>query len=288
MRVGVFATMKVLLGTFMAFRKSGIAFAVLFAASACGSKEDSNDPTPDGGGGGPTVLDGGGKIPDPPDGEAACQPGPCNYQKQDCPSGQACVPTTTPPASGDWPPACQVAGTKTAGQECAGWNDCETGLFCAGVGVWPDGGVKPGTCQKLCCGGDWSACGAGESCYRQLFLLRPGAAPGSDPVYAGADLCGAVGGCDLFDADSCPDPSKSCQLVDPRGSVACLPEGTAGLGEPCSTITRCKSGSVCKGARCRRLCRAVEGGSPMCPPDEGVCVHFATNPEGVGECTQVL
>lgn len=256
-----------------------------FAAACSGKSSDGGSGGNSGTGG--TVFDGGGKIPDPPDGEAACQSGACNYQAQDCPNGQTCMPSPTPPASGDWPPACQTAGSAQRGATCSAWNECALGLFCAGVGVLPGGGVKPGTCRKLCCGGDWSACDSGESCYQQLYLLRPGAAATDDPVYAGADLCGPVGGCDLFDAASCTEAGRTCQLVDPLGNVACLPEGTAGIGEACTTVTRCKSGSICTGGRCRRLCRAIEGGTPACPADEGVCVHYAIHPDGVGSCVEI-
>ena len=250
-----------------------VAFAGL--ALGCGGSED--DPaTPDGGGGGGTVLDGGGTIPDPPDGETLCAPGACNYQTQDCPSGQSCLPSATPPASGDWPPECQAAGTRAAGESCTAWNECVAGHFCAGVTQ-----TASGTCRKLCCGGDWSACGAGESCYQQLYLLRPG---GSEPAYANADLCAPVNDCDVFEASSCPS-GKACQIVDPTGNVACLTPGTAGLGDACSPSNPCEPGFSCVAEACRRLCRAVEGGEPSCPPGEGICVHFARDPAGVGECT---
>ena len=279
------ATMQVLLSRFTGMRAPSAAFGLLLLFAGCSGKKSENAAPGDAGL--PGVRDGGGKIPDPPTGELACQSGACNYQTQDCPGGQTCIPTPTPPASGDWPPSCQAAGTVAAGQSCSGWNDCALGLFCAGVSALPDGGVQPGTCRKLCCGGDWSACGPDESCYQQLFLLKPGAAPGTEPEYAGADLCGPIGGCDVLDATSCAEPGRTCQIVDPRGSVACLPEGTVELGGACSSVTRCKFGATCRGGKCRRLCRAEEGGTPACPPGEGVCVHFVENPHLVGECTDV-
>jgi hypothetical protein len=223
------------------------------------------------------VLDGGGTIPEPPAGEDFCAAGVCNYQAQDCAAGQSCLPTDTPPASGDWPPKCLAAGTQAAGQACTQWSECAAGHFCAGVSTG-----SAGVCRKLCCGGDWSACGEGQSCYQQLFLLRPGA---TEPSYASADLCAPVNDCDVFESASC-DSGKTCHIVDPTGNVACVQSGNAELGETCSNAERCVAGFACVGGACRRLCRAVEGGGePSCPAAEGICVHFVRNPPGVGECT---
>lgn len=256
-----------------------LALALLLAAG-CGSTP-ADETRPDSG---PTVFDGGGVKPDPPDGELLCQPGECNYQAQDCPSGGSCLPTTTPPGSGAWPPACQSAGAAAPGQACTGWNDCERGAFCVGLT-----GGAPGVCRKLCCGGDWSACPAGQSCIQELFLLPAGSTDPAQAKYAGADLCAPVGTCDLFDAQACAsEPGRTCQIVDPIGNVACAPSGDVAIGQACSSTLRCVAGASCVGGACRRLCRAVEGGLPACPAGEGVCVHFARNPEGVGECTLLV
>jgi hypothetical protein len=249
----------------------------------------SNSDTKGGGGsnagGAGVILDGGGKLPDAPNGQAACQSGTCNYQKQDCPSAGSCLPTDNPPAAGDWPPQCFTAGTTPAGSECSAWNECVAGYFCVGIGGTSDGGVSPGVCRKLCCGGDWSACPAGESCIQQVFLRRP---TGGDAVYANADLCAPVNNCDVLDPNSCADqPGKSCLIADPIGNVACIPSGTGDLGDKCGpSTTTCKAGFACVDDHCRRLCRAeADGGTPVCPKSEGLCVHFARDPAGVGECT---
>ena len=251
------------------------------------SQEDEGTGGTTGTGGSPTViLDGGGVIPDPPDGTAACQSGACNYQAQDCSSGGSCLPTDTPPGSGDWPPKCFSPGTRAAGDSCVAWNECIAGYFCLGIGGTADGGVAPGVCHKLCCGGDWSACPDGESCIQQVYLVRPG---GGDPMYANADVCAKVGGCDPLDPAACSDlPGRSCQIVDPTGNVACVPVGSAGAGEACSEKQPCKGGFACVADACRRLCKAVEGGGePSCPPQEGTCIHFNRDPAGVGECTPI-
>lgn len=266
----------------MRWRIVAVAYALL--SVGCSTKESADATSQDAGSGGmPTViLDGGGTIPDPPEGGLACQSGGCNYQAQDCAAGESCLPTDQPPASGEWPPKCFAAGSAAAGEACSAWDGCVAGHFCVGIGQAPDGGVVPGTCRKLCCGGDWSACPADESCFQQVYLLRPG---GTEPVYAKADVCAPVGGCDVFDASSCPD-GKSCQLVDPTGNVACVTAGSAKVGDPCSSDAPCVTGATCVAGHCRRLCKAVEGGGePSCPEAEGVCVHFVGDPPGVGECT---
>lgn len=264
---------------------------VVFIATlaACGGTNDAKvqgTGGADGGGTPKVILDGGGIIPDPPKGETLCQTGECNYQKQDCAAGTNCIPTDTPPTTGAWPPKCMPAGAKALGESCSAWNDCALGAFCVGIGGAADGGVVPGTCRKLCCGGDWSACPSDQSCIRQVYLVRPG---GGDPVYAKADVCAPVNDCDVFDLKACAEqPGRSCQIVDPIGNVACVPSGNGGPGDACDTKSPCKSGFACVADECRRLCKAVAGGGePSCPAAEGTCVHYNRDPLGVGECTDL-
>ncbi len=261
--------------------------AALAAVAACGGPTDdaAGAGGSDGGAGKPNViLDGGGIVPDAPAGETFCQKGECNYQKQDCAGGSACLPSDSPPATGDWPPKCMSAGSKPIGESCSAWNDCVLGGFCVGISGAADGGVVPGTCRKLCCGGDWSACPNGQSCVQQVHLVRPG---GGDATYANADVCVPVNGCDVLDTKSCADhPGKSCQIVDPTGNVACMTAGTGGPGAKCGTKLSCQAGFACVADECRRLCKAVSGGGePSCPVAEGTCIHYLRDPEGVGECT---
>lgn len=258
--------------------------AYLGACGGSGGDENGTGGTAGNAGNPNVILDGGGTIPDPPKGETLCQKGECNYQQQDCSGGATCLPTDTPPATGDWPPKCLPAGTKALGESCSAWNDCIHGAFCVGISGTADGGVIPGTCRKLCCGGDWSACGTGQSCIQQVYLVRPS---GGDPVYAKADVCAPVNDCDVLDPDSCAGkPGKSCQIADPTGNVACLPAGTGGPGDACDPKTPCKAGFACVADECRRLCKAVAGGGePYCPMSEGTCVHYNRDPAGVGECT---
>ena len=42
---------------------------------------------------------------------------------------------------------------------------------------------------------------------------------------------------------------------------------------------------VCVGGFCIKLCQFKQCGDPTCTADEGSCVHFPRDPEGVGECS---
>ena len=209
-------------------------------------------------------------VEDAPDGAAACAEGTCNYQTQTgCDDTQACRPqfnTTAPEVH----PGCEPAGDAKAGQSCAASSDCARGSYCA-----------IGTCHKLCCGGDWSACDAGESCIRTLQVRA-----GGQVIDAGADLCFPVGTCDPFDPQSCAEESgRECKIVDPTGAVACAPRSDAQLGDACAPPEVCAQGLTCVAGTCIKLCAFALCGDPACTEAVGTCVHFARDPEGVGECT---
>ena len=251
---------------------SAVAAAALVAAHGCGQGESDsgadagNSPA----GAAPTVLDAGGEIPAPPNGAMLCPEGTCNYQTQvGCDDRQACWPFVS--SDGDIAPACAPAGIRREGEACSDWPDCARGHACV-----------DGKCRRLCCGGDWSACADGDGCIRRLALEVDGAA-----LASGASLCYPVNTCDVLAPDACAsEPDQTCQVVDPLGRTACSPAGSAAVGEPCSTAVICAAGLMCVADTCRRLCRAEEGAQPACPAEEGYCVHFSRDPEGVGECTQ--
>ncbi len=238
-------------------------------AVACGSGETTDDAEPT-----TTcprvVKNGGGGIENPPDGVSLCPAGVCNYQSQEgCAADQACRPVYNADQTGI-EPGCQPAGAGATGDACTSDTECAVGYLCAAA-----------RCRKICCGADWTACDAGESCIRQLDFKV-----GSDVVRSGADLCFPVGTCDVLDETACDDqPGRDCKLVDPTGAEACAPHSPEQLGEACSGPSVCDRGLSCVGGKCRRLCRAEECGEPACPESEGTCVHFDRDPPGVGECT---
>lgn len=247
-----------------------VAFCLLLGlGNACGAGETAPTDTPL-----PTcpalVVDTLLQLEDPPDGAAACGEGDCNYQTQaGCADDQACRPqfTLTEP---EVHAGCEAAGSAQSGEACLVQSECARGLYCA-----------LGTCHKLCCGADWSACDAGESCIRSLDVRA-----GGEVISADVDLCFPVGTCDPLDGSGCEDePGRECKIVDPTGAVACAPRSDADVGDSCSPPAVCKQGLSCVGGYCTRLCRFAECGEPACGEGEGTCVHFLRDPEGLGECT---
>ena len=177
---------------------------------------------------------------------------------------------TCAPSAEDGTPRCEPAGTGPTGAACQSWTDCAPGMICAG-----------GACRKLCCGGDWTGCPEGEHCLRKLVVQL---AKDAGTVDSKAFVCVPVNNCDVLVPTSCglTLPGVACLIADPTGATACLPEGTGLSGGSCP----CKGGFTCVNDLCRRLCKAVEGGGePSCPTGEGPCVHFNSDPPGVGECT---
>jgi hypothetical protein len=246
-----------------------LALVGLFAHVGCGStgSTSSSSSNPDGG---PDyrIVDAGGDPATPPDGKAACPAGVCNYQTgAGCTDmAIACVPSVD--AMGKATPSCTAPGTKKIDEACKAANDCGAGMFCVG-----------GACRELCCGGDWTGCSSpNEHCIAAVaFSDGKGGV-----IQTGAMACLPVNTCDALNPASCNAPGTTCQIVDPTGATACLPDGTGGPGEACP----CKGGYLCVAGACRRLCKAVEGGGdPACQSGEGDCVHFTRDPMNVGECT---
>jgi hypothetical protein len=166
-------------------------------------------------------------------------------------------------------PGCEPAGAGESGDACAAQAECARGYYCAA-----------GACHKLCCGADWTGCPKGESCIRSLEVRA-----GGRVIAAEASLCFPTGTCDPLTNQGCEDdPSRECKIVDPTGAVACAPRSNAGLGDDCAPPTVCKSGLNCVGGTCIKLCAFEACGEPACSADEGTCVHFLRDPEGLGEC----
>ncbi len=250
--------------------------AAIFAVG-CGASTGEGTTSTGGPDAGPpeieVILDGGGAPATPPDGASRCpQDGLCNYQTgAGCPAGTpSCLPL--PDGNGGVAPACNLAGSGASGAACTAATDCAAGHLCV-----------EGTCHKLCCGGDWTGCAsAGEHCLQGLVY---GDGKGGT-LQTKAMLCSPINTCDALVPSSCPKAGTTCQIADPTGATACLPEGQGGSGDACP----CQGGFTClvgeNGSECRRLCKAVAGGGdPFCQSGEGICVHYNRDPSGVGECT---
>jgi hypothetical protein len=261
-------------------RRSGLFVAALLLVSGCDSSGSVDTGIPqhlDGGApeGYVVILDGGGDAAVPPDGQAACPAGVCNYQ-----TGEGCQPPTPAcvPALGNGgvvTPACEAADAGVTGGSCSHATDCAPGYLCS----------SDSTCHKLCCGGDWTGCDSpSQHCIETL--LYQGTDGGS--VNTGAMLCYPINTCDALEPTSCTAPGTACVIADRTGATACLAEGAGTTGQPCP----CKGGFVCltdsKGTACHRLCGAVAGGAPpYCQTGEGICVHYNRDPPGVGECVEL-
>lgn len=282
---------------------AGAALAGLACAIACGAADSVS--------GGtarciPTLCLASDKIEAPPDGEKACPTGVCNYQSQTgCPAAATCG-AQPDSMTATITPKCVQTGTRDRGQVCDATNLCLPGYQCIHAAG------KPGFCRKLCCGdsskgyGDWTACPTGESCIRSIVATfeQPPNSGNKITVDAHVYACVPVNNCDVLDKDSChddpdaDDPSRPvCRIADPTGNVACLPPGSATLGEPCAHLDQCGPVQICAQSTdkqgiphgdftCRRLCRLPQScGDRPCPSEEGTCVHFNRDPAGVGECT---
>jgi hypothetical protein len=237
------------------------------------------------------IYPGGGVIPEAPDGPSLCPAGACNFQTQaGCASSEVCSPHYDM-ASNSIIPACLRTGTVKSGAAC----DDSMNVLCAPGLVCVDG-----KCAKPCCGGDWTACDEGESCIRSATIFETTSGE-KIPYDKGLGTCAPVGTCNVLDTTSCSSDSVRpvCRIVDPRGFVACQPHSTGGdaqLGEDCSEQKQCAAGLHCAGlfaedasaqTKCVRLCAwgSCDDAKPACGKDEGTCVHFLHDPEGVGECT---
>lgn len=250
-----------------ALRALARAASYLAALGLAGCTDSSTTAQPewDGGtDGGRPVIDGGGTVPDPPDGANACPQGACNYQSgAPCTGGDACLPAVV---GSSVAPTCQGAGDTPLGAACTAFAACEPGALCVA-----------GRCRKLCCGGDWSACPTGESCYRALEVRVANV-----PQASGAEVCYPVDDCDPFGANTCP-AGQACGVVDPVGHVGCISVGTGEQGDPCSADEPCSARHVCAGGECRKLCHAVVGDGSPCTAYEA-CVFTAQDPPGLGQC----
>ena len=247
------------------------------AAFACGSADTVSEAQPSDHCH-EVVLNTDDEIPPSPNGVDLCPSGPCNYQDQSgCAADRNCAPAPTAAGSGITPACIPItiprSGEGTTGDACRTSNECAKGYACGG-----------GACRRLCCGLDRDACGAGETCFQELFMALEA---DGEQISTGAYLCYPTG-CDVLTSEDCP-AGFDCKIIDPAGTTACIPPSPEELGEPCEAPSICRRGLTCVGPdgqkTCRRLCRHEACGEPACQPGEGACVHFNRDPEGVGECT---
>ena len=251
-------------------------------AAACGSGDTSSASPPPGHctiyyglAGNPETSAEGGAAP------ARCATSPCGYQSQSgCPADGTCFPHFDDKTN-TVAPACGEVGTVRAGQACDDKSLCARGLLCV-----------EGRCAKPCCDGDSSVCAADERCVREVKASNGEFVPG-------LGTCATINDCDPLSTAACgSDPAwPVCRIIDHVGTVACSRAGERDLGDDCDSAHPCGAGQHCAGnessavaatiqTKCVRLCKFGScGAEPACGKDEGVCVHFDRDPDGVGECT---
>jgi hypothetical protein len=225
------------------------------------------------------IGQGGDVLPPAPDGASLCPAGPCNYQSQTGCTGSDSCAIHIDDTAGTAAPTCEAAGTVARDAACSDSAPCGNGLVCVDK-----------VCRKLCCGSDWTACGAGEGCVQQIHVSIGTGKPLVDPQVG---ICVPVNDCNVLDAHSCTtDPTRPvCRIADPIGDVACQPASSLNLGDTCDSDHQCGPVMLCAGADssgqsvCRSLCRADRCGTPSCSNVTDTCVHFNRDPAGVGECT---
>jgi hypothetical protein len=110
------------------------------------------------------------------------------------------------------------------------------------------------------------------------------------------DWSGVDGGCastaagcnPVSQTGCCPEDKCGLVLEDGFGRIDCAPNGTRGIGEPCTEPTTgdgyddCAAGGHCFDGRCREICTTI---NDTC--SDGVCLEFADsagNPQPLNWC----
>ena len=197
-----------------------------------------------------------------------CVPGACDLVEQDCMNGQACGFAQV---DGKTQRTCGPAGTGMEGAECTN-AACAAGLACV---ILAQG--QPAVCLRYC--NTNADCSAPDLCNQAIAPQGTNERPlvCAPPPAA----------CDVL-AQDCADQSQGCFLTN--NGPACLPAGTAAVGEPCQN-TRCVKGATCvtlqdAGTECATLC-GFPNTEPTC--QTGTCAQLSTQSGpvldgGVGVC----
>ncbi|KIG15225.1 hypothetical protein DB30_05769 [Enhygromyxa salina] len=191
--------------------------------------------------------------------------GPCDFDKQDCPSGEQCtlwsecIPEIPEPAqSGE--PCVQIDHEPAV---------CVAGSVCLGG---EGGGQVEGWCTPQCESG--SDCSSGQACSVWGFCGVP-----CDVL---AQDCADGYGCHPPLAEGVPVclPSGQVELLESCGLVSCAP---GLLCEPVEQLPGCAAGLF--GGCCTQICEL--GQSDQCPPELPNCepeFYGLGEAQGVGVC----
>jgi hypothetical protein len=83
---------------------------------------------------------------------------------------------------------------------------------------------------------------------------------------APSNACGLVPQCGC-------GPSETCDIVDAKGTVACVAFGKAPMGHPCTATPGCAKGLTCLFGTCHAFC--AEPGKACGEPGTGACVQVS-------------
>ena len=181
---------------------------------------------------------------------AKCNP----YTQTGCDDGQLCVFLDATTLS------CVTKGTVAIGSACgAADQQCESG-GCLSLGP---GGFR---CYQFCKGPTWCT-NKTSSCIEVSGMEKVCTLPSS----AYTDLM-----CDLLKQD-CKKVGDACYTTNLANFPICQQAGTAGAGEPCTSVNECAKGLTCNGNKCFQWCGAGAS-DPQCPAGtvcstNGMCVE---------------
>jgi hypothetical protein len=200
----------------------------------------------------------------------------CDPFAQDCPEGEKCVPYASTGGTWDANKCVPITGDGQPGDPCVYGGVIEATDDCDGSGIcWNTqqiDGQSIGICTAFCEGtADTPQCNEGETC----IISNEGS----------INLC--IPSCDP-NANECPDEYQCTWIND---GFACVPvsQDPSGVGEPCTLINDCPSGSVCvlaellagcsDAACCAAFCSLS---MPMCEEPFTECMSFFEDPPPAG------
>ncbi|MFK7987507.1 MAG: hypothetical protein AB8I08_15915 [Sandaracinaceae bacterium] len=153
--------------------------------------------------------------------------------------------------------------------ECTTVSDCAPGLACFLV-------EGRGSCGRICCPEDETACGEDATCGGSGVLV--------DGTATSWGRCRPRARCDVHTpAEACED-REGCYIIDGVGTTECRVAGEGEAGAACELQEDCTAGYFCGGVgsmkQCVRICRI---GEDDCGEREA-CVAQVHTPDGSGLC----
>lgn len=200
----------------------------------------------------------------------------CNVVKQDCPSGQKCVPKVQGANQMVVGSGCVPNGTVAESQACMITSknsalladNCVAGTVCDN-----SGGDSTLHCRKFC--DTMTACsGAGLKCAAVYTTSWGLCVPSCTPF-----------GTDCPSGNDCSTTFDAVSTTANSGVFVCKTTGTGKLFDMCGSDTDCGANLACVGPRCSPVCDSTHACAQ--PMDDGgtiSCQSYANLPNGAGVC----